>query len=418
MGTDTTGYPRLVTIQIPRDGLENVLRGWSGDGQIFEALAAIRDPSTDIEWSPNDVRRRANRVMLDKMSSTLQEWPLSADQWADILPITTTSERIVGSVIRGSVNWPETVRRFGWPASRFVGRSRSRTADEVALTALAWTSNKLTAALSDIRDMSPSLHAAVVAPIEILRRVVETDLASVAAIRPDRLDLLSLASSGRPWSGVATVAEVLVRAETDLEYLAFELIQPDPDLEWRLFHLAVLGYLILALRGCGGRVRWVAPLTAAQTPGPQFRIEMRDGATWDLWFEGAGASAHYSYPSLYREAVRGVLTANRSIGADIMLIHPGERALLLECKWSAVGTRVGRDGFHQAAGYALEARSGLVEQAWSFVVGPEEIVRDRSASLEALVPMSVIMGSTSVRHLPAIVNAFLIGDPQLLSLRL
>jgi hypothetical protein len=117
--------------------IDTVLRGWSSDGQIFAALAAITDPSLDMAWSARDIRRRAHRVMLGKLEDTLQQWPTSAQQWAEHLPITTISERTITPTIAGRVNWAETVRRFGWPPAHFVTRSRSRTADEVALTTLA-----------------------------------------------------------------------------------------------------------------------------------------------------------------------------------------------------------------------------------------------------------------------------------------
>ena len=126
-----------------------------------------------------------------------------------------------------------------------------------------------------------------------------------------------------------------MRAETDLEFLAFELIEPDPDLEWRLFHLSVLGQ-VLATRQLGGRVRWSAPLSAAESSGPQFNITIGQDR-WDLWFEASVAPRYYRATSPYKMTTAGVRSAQRSIGADVMLCLPGKRALMLECKWSEFG---------------------------------------------------------------------------------
>jgi hypothetical protein len=404
-----------VAIQIPRDGLETVLRGWSGDGQIFAALASVSDSSTTVVWSARDVRRRAHRVMLGKLESALKLWPATVQQWAEYLPITVTSQRTITPTIAGPVTWAETVRRFGWPPTQFVSKLRRRTSDEVALTTLAWTAHKLLTALDDIADLSPSLHSRLISPIQTLRCARDEYLADTPAIRPDRIDLISMASSSRPWPSVAYIAKMFTQAETDLGYLAYELIEPDPDLEWRLFHLAVLGHVLLALRGSGARVRWRAPLTARQTSGPQFLVTMREGTTWDLWFEAAGANAHYGNSSLYRNAVRNITNVERSIGADILLVRPGDRALLIECKWSPLGTYIGRDGFHQAAGYALEARAGLAQQVWSFVIGPEEIVPSSSVAFDVLEPASVLIGSASVRNIGSILFAFLANDSKSLA---
>ncbi len=81
---------------------------------------------------------------------------------------------------------------------------------------------------------------------------------------------------------------------------------------------------------------------------------------------------------------------------------------------AVLGAYVGRDGFHQAAGYALEARAGLVPQAWSFVVGPEEIIPESSVSFGSWGSTSVLVGSASVRGLGTIINAFIAGEPELL----
>ena len=233
----------------------------------------------------------------------------------------------------------------------------------------------------------------------------------MVSLRPDRLDLMSLRTSGRPWSGLAEVASNLIRAEIDLEFLAYELIEPDPGLRPKLFHLSVLGATLIALKANGGKIRWSAPLTVSEVNGPRFQATMPDGTKWDLWFEAFGAISYYGVESPYRQATASVVGNDRSTGADLMLVRPSERALILECKWSAHGAYVGRDGFHQAASYALQARAQLVHSVWSYVVGPAEVVPETSYSLAAWNETAVILGATNIDFIAPLVGSFLRDEP-------
>jgi hypothetical protein len=210
------------------------------------------------------------------------------------------------------------------------------------------------------------------------------------------------------------VAADLTRAETDLGFLAYELIEPDPNLRWRLFHLSVLGATLIALRANGARIQWSAPLAVSEVKGPQFQATMPDTTKWDVWFEAGGAMSYYSVESPYRGATSSVVGNTQGTGADIMLVRPSERALILECKWSAHAPYVGRDGFHQAASYALQARAQLVKSAWSYVIGPSEVVTETSYSLAAWDETAVILGATNIDFITTLVDSFLRDDPALL----
>ncbi|OJF14217.1 hypothetical protein BG844_10900 [Couchioplanes caeruleus subsp. caeruleus] len=261
----------------------------------------------------------------------------------------------------------------------------------------------------DVRTAAPLLVGRIERPVFTMIEVVKTDLADVEALCPDRLDLRSLASSGRPWSTLAMVAASLLRAQTDLDFLAFELIEPDPELEWRLFHLSVLGEVLAAVRSLGGRVLWRAPLSAGESSGPQF--ELRIGPhVWDLWFEASGAARHYRVASPYKAATAGVSRNQRAIGADIMLCLPGKRALMLECKWSGHGSYVGRDGYHQASSYLVEARSGIADEAWSFVIGPEEVVRSQSETVLDWPGGAAVVGAGSINHVRGLVRLLIVDS--------
>jgi hypothetical protein len=87
------------------------------------------------------------------------------------------------------------------------------------------------------------------------------------------------------------------------------------------------------------------------------------GMVGNAMSSGSLSSKHYSATSPYRESTAGINVTQKSIDADVMLCVPGKRALMLECKWSPVGAYVGRDGYHQASSYLVEARAGIAADA-------------------------------------------------------
>jgi hypothetical protein len=93
-------------------------------------------------------------------------------------------------------------------------------------------------------------------------------------------------------------------------------------------------------------------------------------------------------------------------------MRPSERALIFECKWSAWGPYVGRDGIHQAASYALQARAQLVRSARSYVVGPAEVVPETSYSLAAWDEIEVILGTTNIDFISPLVGNFLRNESE------
>jgi hypothetical protein len=394
-------------LHLPRVGLEELLRGWSGNGSIYAALAAIQGSPYEVHWTERDIRRRAGRVLLGRMEAVILRLPATAQEWQEYLPVSTESRKRISRTPVRPTNWVQTSRRFGWPPSQFIGNPRARVLDESALTALVWTANALDTLTRDTRALGSALVDRLAPQVTALVEVSRSRLEDVTAIRPDRLDLMSLGASGRPWSALAAVASEIARAETDLEFLAFEVIEPDPELAWRLFHLSALGAVLIALKADRGSIRWLAPLAASQVSGPQFQATMPDGLKWDVWFEAGGAELYYGVESLYRRSTAAVARNDRSMGADIMLVRPSERALIFECKWSAHGPYVGRDGFHQAASYALQARAELVQSVWSYVVGPSEVVPETSSSLLAWDQTSVVLGTTNIDSIGLLVDRFL-----------
>jgi hypothetical protein len=409
MGDLAAERTELTRLTLPRRGLDELLRGWSSDGQVFEALGAVAGDDTEVSWSARDVQRRAHRVLLDRVQDDVRRLPSSAASWQEYLPVTVAATRVVSERPVRPMDWAATARRSGWPPRSFVGNPRSRARDETTLQVLVWTARKLDVVRRDARASAPLLVERVDQPISALTQVAEVDIDAVAAIRPDRLDVRALATSGMPWSSLAAVAEALLAAETDLEFLAYQLIEPSQDLQWRMFHLSVFGEVLAALRGHGGRVRWNAPLTASSTTGPQFHVNFGP-VRWDLWFEASAALSYYRSRSPYVQATAGVPGNQQTIGADVMLCLPGSRALTLECKWSPNRTYVGRDGYHQASSYLVEARAGVAHDAWSYVVGPEEVVVRRTYTQLLWPGGAAELGVCSIGQVEELVDRVLHGE--------
>lgn len=230
---------------------------------------------------------------------------------------------------------------------------------------------------------------------------------------PDRTVLRSLAASGAPWQSVAAVGSVVQRSRTDLRFLAFDLIEPDPTGRGALFHLCVFGEMVRSLRSLGFDVHWNTAL-GSNARVPQVTATDRDGTAWDLWYEAGAAHRYYGLkPQLFGRAVKHVPGAGGTVGADIGLIAADGRSLLLECKWSPEVTYVARDGYHQAASYALDMAHATKADTWSFVVGPAEVIP--TASAVAAPSLDVVVGSASIGDISALLSAFLVSDPEVVA---
>lgn len=408
MDSAPTLDPRL-SLSIPRAGIDEVLRGWSGEGSIFESLAYVSTPDA-VDWTAADIQRRSRRVLLGIIEHMTATWPITSPQWEQYLPSSSVSERNVARVPVGSVNWRETRRMSRWPPREFVLRSRRRVMDEVAVGTLAWLSRQLRSIVSDVRSLSPSSADRVGGRLDVIDEAL-SPWRDIDATRPDRLDLQSLKTSGYPWTSVGTASELAVRSEQDPAFIAFNLIAPDPDIGWRLFHLAAYGMVIRALRNHRFVVTWHRPLSGTR-PGAQIEAIGPSGTRYDLWFEAGAARTAYELPrAAYYDAVRSIEGVGGAIGVDVMLIDQGSRALLFECKWSTNVQYVGRYGFHQSSSYALDALAGLATEVWSFVVGPHEVVPETSVGVALYEKLGVVLGSTTPVHIGDVVSAFLSGGP-------
>ena len=356
---------------IPPDGLAEVLRGWSGRGQLYEALAGIRDDGGEVRWQRRDVEGRARRLMLAQLAPLLETWPRSAADWLHALPAQSLRHRRVTDTPRPGVDWVET-RTLGWPPEQFVVKDRSRIADQLTSSVLRWTVDQLAVIRHDAVRIERSLRTLAEAQIRAaLSLRDQPPLDATTGVRPVPADIRALRRSGWPWTRLAPVAEMLsAQLAEDLLTFARQHLLPDGDIRWRLFHLGVLGKLLMVLRSRGASITSLRPLSGAAAAGPSYRVEL-DGRRWDLWFEAAGIWDFYGQPSPYQELVRPALGyAATPLGADILLIVPGEQACAFECKYGELGY-IARDGYLQACTYAHELRRHQAGRVASYVVGPD-----------------------------------------------
>ncbi|MDP9438578.1 MAG: hypothetical protein M3P49_07525 [Actinomycetota bacterium] len=361
------------------------MRAWSGQGQLWNALAAVQDDQLDVEWSAEDVRRRAHRILFAKLEGHLSRWPRDLRTWTEALPAESQRERLLSSAPTSGTSWGDT-RRSGWPPRFFAGHVRRRVADTLLVTTLRWTIEQVLDIRRDAISVEGSLGQIAREQMGAVEKLLDVEpVASAEPILPMRSDVAALMREGRPWTSLAPVCDALrSTSQASLYELCSELIMPSEDinLQGRLFHLGVLGEVLLHLHGSMVEVRSLRPLSGASTNGPSYRVEDHDGGHWDLWFEASGMWSWSGYGSLrepYKVAIEGLSGNPRALGADLLLVRPGDRALVLECKYSLDGNYVA-SGYSQAVTYAMELKDRLVDETTAVVVGPEGVVDHRSST--------------------------------------
>lgn len=377
---------------IPQRGLDEILRSWTGQGQLWAALAAAEDPVAERHWSAADIQRRAHRVVFQELEPLMASWPRSVRAWVNALPAVSERRRVIGPAPRAGVSWSETRRRGGWPPRSFVARPRYRLPDTLLATTLRWTLDQLaviaTAAAAPVDSTEVIARERLTVALGLLD---EEPLAHTEPVAPTSTDIAALRSEGTPWRSVAPVAAKLreLGLEATLRELADRIVWPSAELAWRLFHLAILGELLHALRTSGASVVSLRPL-GASLAGPAFLVTDADDRDWDLWFEAAGAWSYYGRADPYASAVAGVPGAGTAIGTDLMLIRPDECALLIECKYSSNPAVVARGGYEQALAYAAEAHELTAGAVTAAVVGPAGVVKSAAWADTLAGPVGVV----------------------------
>ena len=372
-------------LSIPEDGLDEVLRAWNGAGQLLAALAAVEeDEGYEREWTPLDVRRRAHRILFAEIEGFLGRWPTRTSEWLRALPAESYRLREVAPAPVGRVSWPETFRRFRWPPEHFVTKTRRRVPDELLTTAARWTIERLCEVRLDAAAVAPKVDEALIVQLDLATAMLDVPpLDQAVGVRPSATDVRAIARQGWPWTTVAAVADRIRRAESSVHEYARRLLMPSGELRPKLFHLAVLGQLLNAVRDRGATIVSVRPL-ARTTSGPAYRIRAGD-ASWDLWFEAGAAWSHYSRASPYLEAAAVLQGQPRPLSPDILLIRVDEAALIVECKYSASADYVGGRGISQVMAYAVESVTALAPHVVSRVVAPVQALKAPGAGIATRV---------------------------------
>lgn len=382
---------------LPWPGVLAALASYSSKGQLFTTLGHMA--GVDDNWSARDVKRRARRILLGQLLPVIHRWPTSPSVWLDALPAQTFREKLTSPTPIGRINWPAT-RLHGWPPGQFVITHNSRQADEVLTTTLAWTLRRLLAVRRDATALLPGLDAPIQTQLAAAQKVLDTAPINTAkSVRPGRPELASVRSMGRPWVALARAAELLAVEDSSVDELARRLLLPDDDLRWRLFHLGCLGIILNALTGRGYSITSLRPIGIGT--GPSYRVTDKNGIGWDLWFEAGGIWNYYKIPSPYVSATAGLPGAGQPLGADIALIRRGVQAIVVECKYSADPTYVGRDGYIQALTYLAEIRTGIAAHGSAIVIGPESVVRTASTADTCIGQVSITppSGVSALLHL-------------------
>lgn len=390
---------------IPEDGLAEVLGTWAGRGYLWDALAVPVAVRGERQWSRRDLLRRAHRVLLDRVSPALARWPSRLGGWIDALPASRSHALVERLAPFSGVSWVDTRRRFGWPPTKFIGREAERGADTLLVTTLRWTVEYLVKVRGDAARAFPNVDEAIRDQLDAAAALLDVEpVAAAVGLMPGHPEIMALRHEGRPWNAVADVADEFRAVESSVADLAWRLILPDEEIRWRLFHLAVLGVLLRALRDAGCTITSHRPLAGAAA-APNYTLTDAKGLAWDLWFEAAGLWKYEGEDSPYVEAVQGVPGAGRELGADLLLIQPGGSALIVECKYSSNPETVARDGYHQAVTYATEIHSRVGGKITSIVVGPEGVVTTAAFTKLSVGRVGIIPPSC----LAAEVSAFLLG---------
>lgn len=376
----------LAPFPLPERGLGEVLSAWTGEGAVdefFRTLGIIAaagegpEPLAERAWlEERAARERANRVLVGRLRPELERLPTTGQTWINALPAESRTSRIVSDRPMGSVDWVRTSQR-GWPPIEFHLKRRHRTDDSVLARVVGWVVEALLTSISDTTKLAPSLLGPVEKQVAALTALIDHPLiAEAPARRPSVQEIRAVRGLGRPWVALVPIAEYYSRLN-DVSSLASELIVPDAELAWRLFHLGCLGEVLVQLRDEGCDLTAAAPLYGGSS-NPAYISLVPDGSRVDVWFEASGCWKYYA-PDLDDPYRRAAASASRAaaLSPDILLVRSfpngSSRGLVLECKSGADAAAAARDGYLQVVAYAaqLRAMTGMPVEAW--VLGRDDL---------------------------------------------
>ncbi|MBN6035285.1 hypothetical protein [Amycolatopsis sp. 195334CR] len=372
---------RTRRLALPWEGVQELLRYWSGKGALFAGLAAVADDD-GRRWSDDDVRRRAHRILFQRCLEVIPHLPTTADKWLAELPVTSTRLRYRGSAPSSGTDWVAT-RRHGWSPRTFEGRTRTRRSDPIAVSVFHWVAHRLPKVQDDAARVERDIDKDVQPQLAALHEAsAELGAGSTALAIPDRVTLSALGRSGALWRHTSQLADLLRLEDTqDLLRLSREQIEPDDELRYRLFHLGVLGLVLGAVRQLSWQVFSLRPLSGAKKPGPAFELVDPGGGSWELWFEAGAIWRRAKVKEPYVAATAGVRQSGKVKAPDLLLIERKRRfTVVVECKLSSESSYI-REGYSQVVTYLSELRMHFADAGEAFVVGPQEMITETSTGV-------------------------------------
>ena len=336
-------------LPIPPGGLDHVLRSWIGRGDFIDVLSRIPLDDVSNEWRPADVVARAKWVSFLVVEPYLLTLPTTIDEWLDSLPAMSNMSAATAAGPFGAPDWPRTLLRFGWPPSQFVVRQRDRTSDQQLVLTMCWLLRNLVDLAESAKKIDPD--ADVKAARQLLAARLMIERLGSEGIRPSPPDLLVIEREGRIWRRVAACARNVIALEQAAN-LSQALMEPRAGLRPTLFHLGVLGEVLLSISSNGGKIVSVNPLASA-SGRENYHVEV-NGIVWHLWMEGGAVWSRYKWNSPYKSTSSVLRSRPKPLSPDIVLIAPGQAAFVIECKYSADSDYIARRGLAQVALYLSE----------------------------------------------------------------
>ncbi|RYF51694.1 MAG: hypothetical protein EOO38_02550 [Cytophagaceae bacterium] len=344
-------------------GLRVLRPFFGGIGQVVETLGALDGESPYSEWSDEDIRRRINRVLWERIDSSVRRLPTDKAIWQEALPPLTVVIIREDDKVSGPVDWARSVTLYGWPPSRFVVRHRNRLRNTLPLSLLSWVGSRVRAIAKDAVYLAPGILGKGQRAFDLLSEFA----LGAGESAPSQSDIEAVRREGGLWSFLADIALKLFEAENMSDELLASLLDPreDDEVRGRVFQLAVLG-LITDWFYSRGSVMSLGPI--GRGGQAVFRVET-DGRKWDLCFEVGYPKAPHNANSMYRAARSGMPGTATSLRVDILLESTdGKESLIIECKYSRNLNYVA-SGFTQVLGYLAEARHANMSMD-GLVIGP------------------------------------------------
>lgn len=377
---------------IPTRGLLEALSSWALAGGVttVEALTGAVGslPSLDAEtaWTPDDVGRRADRLAWEYLRSTVMELPHSSEQWMDALPAIGVSHAEWSDVPRSPVDWAASVRRMGaWPPPApgrvvYLSRRRSRQRDDSVTSTMAWGREQLQAIVSAAEGLGALI------PLTARERV-DAVPAVVSPVEPDYRELEALRLLGTPFTELSSAIAMVLELYSDPYVYARDLLLPDDELRWRLFHLGCYGELLAEAVDRIGPITSTRPLMAGTRRATHVLTDgVEPDVTYEFWFEASGLWKLKPGTTSHAEVAKAVRGTRGGLIPDIAAVRQRngvpERLALAEVKYSRNGQYIFGTGYAEALGYGLEAVELFGIPTLSLVVAPDDMIVGSGASVE------------------------------------